>query len=232
VFLSSGSMIRRLASLPWLRLGAVRQLQRYYQDAMTSRRPSRRAPLPSLGGTSVALASVRSSAGECAAEAWSWSPGGSGRDVAEETRGSPKFLGNLACPFAHVLSDAGRTARTRPVRCSSVAPGPPGAKAPTNGLSTPNSTAFGLAVYASQLRITPPPRKTRFRLLVRLYRVGFPPTRFLREVSRSYPYITILLSQALLGAMGATPAGSISASEPRTRSEKGGIPAPFKKRLS
>ncbi len=37
-----------------------------------------------------------------AARAWSWSPGVSGRDVAEETTGSPKFLGNLNHPFAHV----------------------------------------------------------------------------------------------------------------------------------
>ena len=45
---------------------------------------------------------VRSAAGECAAAAWSWSPGSSGRDIAEETTGSPKFLGNPHCPFAHV----------------------------------------------------------------------------------------------------------------------------------
>jgi len=44
----------------------------------------------------------RSSTDECAAEAWSWSPGISGRDFAEETTGPPKFLGNLNCPFAHV----------------------------------------------------------------------------------------------------------------------------------
>jgi hypothetical protein len=56
VFLSNGSMIRRLASLHWLQPGAVRQLRWYYQDAMTSCRPSRRASFPSLGGTSVALA--------------------------------------------------------------------------------------------------------------------------------------------------------------------------------
>ena len=31
--------------------------------------------------------------------------------ISEETTGSPKFLGNLPCPFAHVLADAGRTAR-------------------------------------------------------------------------------------------------------------------------
>jgi len=47
-------------------------------------------------------------------------------------------------------SDAGRTACTRPLRCTSVAPGHPTAKAPTKGLSTLNSMAFGLAVYASQ----------------------------------------------------------------------------------
>ena len=46
-------------------------------------------------------------------------------------------------------SDAGRPARTRPLRCSSVAPGISKAKAPTKGLSTLNSMAFGLAVYAS-----------------------------------------------------------------------------------
>jgi hypothetical protein len=74
----------------------------------------------------------------------------------EEATGSPKFLGNLHCPFARVLTDAGRTAHTRRLRCSSVAPGPPGAKAPTIGLSTPNSTAFGLAVYASQGRLLRP----------------------------------------------------------------------------
>ena len=46
--------------------------------------------------------SFRSRADECAAKAWSWSPGGSSREFAEETTGSPKFLGNLKCPFAHV----------------------------------------------------------------------------------------------------------------------------------
>jgi hypothetical protein len=55
VFLKSGSVIRRLASLHGLPLGAVRPLRRYYQDAMTSCRPSCLASLPSLGSTSVAL---------------------------------------------------------------------------------------------------------------------------------------------------------------------------------
>ncbi|WP_146452713.1 hypothetical protein [Bythopirellula polymerisocia] len=65
-------MIRRLAFLHWLQQGEVRQLQRYYQDAMTSCYPSRRTSFPSLGDTSVALVLFRSPADERAAKAWSW----------------------------------------------------------------------------------------------------------------------------------------------------------------
>jgi len=93
-------MIRRLAFLHRLQQGAVRQLRRYYQDAMTSRRTS----LPSFGGTSAFTRSFRSPTDECTAEAWSWSPGNSGRVRAEETTGPRKFLENLDCPFAHVQS--------------------------------------------------------------------------------------------------------------------------------
>jgi len=49
------------------------------------------------------------------------------------------------------------------------------AKAPTKGLSTLNSMAFGLAVYAGL--VTSPRRKTRFQLLVKLYWTGFSPAR-------------------------------------------------------
>ena len=52
--------------------------------------------------------------------------------------------------IAHPGGVGGRTACTRPLRCSSVALGHRRAKAPTKGLSTLNSMAFGLAVYASQ----------------------------------------------------------------------------------
>ena len=48
-------------------------------------------------------------------------------------------------------SDAGRTACTRPLWCNNVALGFCNAKAPTKGLSTLNSMAFGLAVYACML---------------------------------------------------------------------------------
>jgi hypothetical protein len=131
-------------------LGRVPLFPRYYQSATTSCRPSRRTSFPSLGGTSVALvvfAPRRTSAPPRPGVGHPVSPAG---NLPRRRAGSPKFLGNLHCPFARVLTDAGRTAHTRPLRCSSVAPGPPSAEAPTIGLSTLNSTAFGLAVYALQ----------------------------------------------------------------------------------
>jgi hypothetical protein len=67
---------------------------------MTSCRPSRCTSLPSFGGTSAFTRSLRSPADECATEARSWSPGSSGREFAEETTGSPKFLENPKRPFA------------------------------------------------------------------------------------------------------------------------------------
>ena len=76
--------------------------------------------------------------------------------LAEETTGPPKFLENPNCPFAHDPSDSGRTADTRPSRCSSVAPGQSTTKAPAKGLSKLNSMAFGLAVYASQCALPRP----------------------------------------------------------------------------
>lgn len=111
-------MIRRLASLHRLPLGAVRRLPRYYQGAMTSCRPSRRASLPSLGGTSAFTRCFRSSEDECAIEAWSWCPGISIRGSTEETTGAPKFLENPNNPFAHVpATPAGLLA---PDRCGAA----------------------------------------------------------------------------------------------------------------
>ncbi len=120
-----------------------------------------------------------------------------------ETTGSPKFLGNLDCPFARVLTDAGRTACTRPVRCSSVAPGPRSAKAPTIGLSTLNSTAFGLAVYASPGSL--PHHDARLASGCWSGSTGwaFHPQDVAERFQICFLHL-ILLSQALLGAIGAT----------------------------
>jgi hypothetical protein len=61
----------------------------------------------------------------------------------------PSSWGTPIVRLHMIQSDSGRTARTRPLRCSSVALGTTKAKAPTKGLSKLNSMAFGLAVYAS-----------------------------------------------------------------------------------
>src|SRR5262249_15022438 len=82
--------------------GRVPLLRRYHQSATTSCRPSRRGSFPSLGGASAFTRSFRSAADEGAAAAWSWLPASSTRDVAEETAGSPKCLGEPDCPFAPV----------------------------------------------------------------------------------------------------------------------------------
>jgi hypothetical protein len=70
-------------------------------NARCARRPAGNAGAGGGNGPSSSSAcgcGFRSAADECTAEAWSWSPGS--RDVAEETTGSPKFLGNPKCPFA------------------------------------------------------------------------------------------------------------------------------------
>ena len=60
----------------------VPRLPRYYQDAMTSCRPSRRTSLPSLGGTTQALVFRPLTAERCRGRvSWSWSPGTSGREL-------------------------------------------------------------------------------------------------------------------------------------------------------
>ena len=83
-----------------------------------------------------------------------WLPPGCyrGNDRISQVPGEPRLS---VCPCS---VDSGRTARTRPLRCGSVAPGIRKAKAPTKGLSKLNSMAFGLAVYASQCGL---PRTTQ-----------------------------------------------------------------------
>ena len=83
--------------------GPVPRLHRYYEGAATSYRPSRRASLPWLGGTSaplVAFAPQRTSAPPRPGVGHPVAPAGI---LPRKREGSPKFLGNPHCPFAHVL---------------------------------------------------------------------------------------------------------------------------------
>ena len=111
--------------------------------------PSRRTSFPSLGGTSVALAAFapwRTSAPPRPGVGDPVSPTG---NSPRSEQGSPKFLGNHDCPFAHVPIRRRQDCLHQTIQCSSVALGHRKAKAPTMGLSALNSMAFELAVYAS-----------------------------------------------------------------------------------
>jgi hypothetical protein len=143
-------MNRRLAFLHWLQPGAVHQLRRYYQDAMTPcRRPAAlrflRLVVPRLHSL---VRSLTESAPPRPGVGNPVSPAGI---LPRSEQGSPKFLGNHDCPFAHVLIRRRRDYLHQTVAVQQR--GPSRAQVqwlPRLGLSTLSSMAFGLAVYASQ----------------------------------------------------------------------------------
>ena len=104
---------------------------------------------PSRGGTSLALvvfAPRRTSAPPRPGVDGPVSPAGM---LSRKRQDLPSSWGTPIVRLRMFQTDAGGTACTRPLRYSSVAPERPTAKAPTRGLSTLHSMAFGLAVYAS-----------------------------------------------------------------------------------
>ena len=171
--------------------GGVPRLQRYYQGATTSCRPSRRTSLPSLGDTTGTLA-FRSRRRRVSR------PTGLGLVTRYPRPGIlpwrrpclPRSWGTR-CTFA-LLFDPGRIDVSGHLRHANAAPALTTTKAPTfidfrgsitrlrHWLRAPCE-----AWSASQPRVTPPPRKTRFRVPARLYRTGFPPAGFLQKVSNS-----------------------------------------------
>lgn len=118
--------------------------------------PSRRTSFPSLGGTSVALAVSlprRASAPPGPGVGDPVSPAG---NLPRSRQGSPKFLGNHDCPFAHVLIRRRQDCSHQTTRVQQR--GPSRAlvrRLPQFCLSALNSMAFGLAVYASQCGLLP-----------------------------------------------------------------------------
>ena len=155
----------------------VPPIPRYYQGTATPCHPSRRASLPSLGGTTGTR--MFRSRRRCV-----WPTASLGlftRDPlpgisSVETTGSPKFLGNLACPFA-MLQDSGGT----PFPDHSGRSRGPG-KRNCQGSREYRLSKLTHGFWAGCLRFAVPvarsPRKTRFQLLVRLSWAGFPPARF------------------------------------------------------
>ena len=105
----------------------------------------------------------------------------------------------------HMFHDAGRTACTRPLRCSNVALGQSKAKAPTKGLSTLNSMAFGLAVYASPSSL-PPPTQDSLPAAGQALPDGLSTRKIPTKGFKVASYISSSFPK-LLGAMIATDAG-------------------------
>ncbi len=131
--------------------GRVPRLQRYYQSATTSYRH-----LAALRFLRLAIPRLHSLCSLPGGRVQPPRPGvGNPVSPAGNCRGAtsrtlPSSWGTSIVRLHMFQSDSGRTACTRPLRRSSVAPGMQKAKAPTKGLSKLNSMAFGLAVYASQ----------------------------------------------------------------------------------
>jgi len=153
---------------------------------MTACRPPRRASLPSLGGTSVAL--VLFAPGRTSAPP---RPGvGDPVAPAGMCRGNDRLSQVLGEPRLSVCA------------CSPPTPAGPLAPDPYSAAAWPwvierqrllrkdfrRSRAW-LSDSLSTLRSAgyPAPRKTRFRPLVRRYRAGFPPARFRGKVSDLFP---------------------------------------------
>jgi hypothetical protein len=116
---------------------------------------------------------------------WSWSPGISRREQSVETAGSPTFLGNPHCALA-LLSDPGRTnasghaMRRRGPRCVHDE----GSRIRT---FEAQSHGFGTGCLRFAGWVAPPPRKTRFRLLAKLFRTGLVTRRVPSKGFTMYP---------------------------------------------
>jgi len=166
-------------------LGQVPRLQRYYQGATTSCRPSRRTSLPSLGHTTGTLAISLPAP-----------PSVVTLDLGLITRyPRPGLL-----PWRR--QDLPRSWGTPSVLlpCSSTPAGPSCQAFATRrrgpryvhdegsriGTFEAQSHGFGTGCLRFAGWVTPPPRKTRFRLLAKLCRTGFPPAGFLQKVSNSH----------------------------------------------
>ena len=143
-------MNRRLAFLHWLQLGAVRQLHRYYQDAMTPcSHPAAlrflRLAVPQMHSLfSLPVGRVRRRGLELVTR---YLQPGIRRGA---NRVLPSSWGTTIVRLHMFQSDAGRTACTRPYSAAAWPLVIERQRLPRLGLSTLNSMASGLAVYASQ----------------------------------------------------------------------------------
>ena len=124
----------------------------------------------------------------------------SSREFAEETTGSPKFLGNPNVRL-HMFRRRRQDCWHQTITVQQHGPWYRTAKAPTMGLSTLNSMAFGLAVYASQCRL---PDTTQDSLPAAGQ--ALPDGLFTRRVPmKGFRFTSHPPFPSLLGAMASTP---------------------------
>ena len=166
----------------------VPRFHRYYQDTMTSCRPSRRASFPShrrYHSKRSYFARTRPSAavGESLGFVHPVSPAGnsvSGNDRISYVPGEPRLC---SCPALRPR----RNRRIWPERCASMAPVVSTTKAPALRTFEAQSHGFGTGCLRFAGRVTPTPRKTRFRLLARLSRTGLTTRRVPLKGFSMYP---------------------------------------------
>jgi len=184
-------MTRCLASLRRVRLVVVPRIHRYYQDTMTSCRPSRVTSLPSFGGTTrCTLFALASECDSCKPGVlltrYSFRGISCGDDRISQVPGQPQ-LSVCSCSstparwFAPDLVTLGASvfgATTWPLLRE---------RQRLSQNENLRSSITWLSDWLSTLRhvryLTQ--RKTRFRPLVRRYRTGFPPAGSQSKVSNS-----------------------------------------------
>ena len=184
------------APLPSPGSSAVRvpRLPRYYQGAMTSCRPSRRASFPSLGDTTR---SARISPARDRAQPWAgllelvtrYLQPGFGQWKRQDllrSWGTPIVL--LPCSS----TPAGPTHQAIAMRRRG--PRSDHDEGSRNRTFEAQSHGFGTGCLRFAGRVAPTPRKTRFRLLAKLFRTGLVTRRVPTKGFNLYPTF-ILLSQ-------------------------------------
>ena len=160
---------------------------------MTSCRPSRRTSLPSFDGTTQALSFRPHAAERCHARVfWSWSPGTSVRDYVSGNGRISYVPGKPAVLLPCSPTPAGPTHQALTVRRRG--PRYVHGEGSHKVAFEAQSHGFGTGCLRFAGRVTPTPRKTRFRLLARLFRTGLVTRRVPMKGFTMYP-TSILLSQ-------------------------------------
>jgi hypothetical protein len=180
VFPSGGLMIRRPASLHAVpRCVRVPALQRYYQGAATSHRPSRRASFPSLGGAVAAFAFFAPAGLANARPAGLGSLGFGQPSCAEVICDGDDGISQVPGePPLHLRRDLRpRQDRRRLTNDTTPWRGPRGGNVKGSCIAAfeAQSPGFGARCLRFAPAVARQGRKTRFRLLVRLCRAGFNP---------------------------------------------------------